>query len=247
MDTNTNVVIPTFGQPSAIVDSLRVDTSNEQSFVMKYDPKVSEIVGYRNAVIRYRLTGTNKVERTAQMVTIPSVKLPADTYLLPESAATVLIGVIEDQQDTIIRELLEQKPCPAVVSWTAVTLDAALAALTATRVSSRLTSANIDTWVRFIGGLMLPTLVARGMAIADIKGYPELLDDPLRRAQVAGTVNAYAKRFGNLAAAVPNLGEDEAKSLQAMLASSKADDDIARTLNRKLHAILNPKISLDDL
>src|SRR5258705_5877937 len=76
------------------------------SFIRPYDPKASSIAGYRHAVVRYRDTTKGVSVKPAKMVTIPVIFL-SDDYLMPEVAAKVLVGVLEDEQDVIIRDAID--------------------------------------------------------------------------------------------------------------------------------------------
>jgi len=66
------------------------------------------------------------------------VKLASDNYLLPKQAETVLIGILEDQQDGMIREMIEARK--NTVSWEEITLEKTLAAAHRSRISKRLTA-----------------------------------------------------------------------------------------------------------
>jgi hypothetical protein len=192
------------------------------SFIRPYDPKVQAIAGFRHAVIRYRVTDGMKakgtVEKPALMVTIPQITLPDSDYMLPEKASSVLLGVLEDAQDTIIKGLIEDKA--STIGWSHVTLDATLEAMTAVRVSQRLTREQIENWSKVA---MKEVCEAR----AAIQGR---------------NVAEYYETFGALAAAVPNIGEATAKVLNALLTESKCADDMSKVLAKKLHAVLNPSI-----
>lgn len=202
------------------------------SFIRGYDPKATITEGYRHAVIRYRETAKT-VAKPAQMVTIPVVVLPADNYLMPDAAAKVLLGVIEDEQDALIKESIEKGE--SLINWADITLDKCLDALTATRVSSRLTKEQIENWVMVA---MQEQLRQRGKQNGASKGFAEDSEQMLK--QIAATINNYRELYGRLAAPVPNLGQEQAQALQNQLTVSKLDDDIAKALSKRLHAILNP-------
>jgi len=232
--------IPVLTSPEAnSLDFTKFNAEKQFSFVVPYNPKVSEMLGYRHAVVRYRVTGTNKVDKPAKMATVPQVKLDVDNYLLPKQAETVLLGVLEDQQDGMIREMIESGK--NTISWEDITLEKTLSALTATRISNRLTREIVELWADVA---IRPFTDFRAKQIAETKGFA---GDVKVAAQVAATFNSYKDNLAKLAAAVPNVGQDTANQLQVFLANSKLDDDIAKVLNRKLHAILNPAAASDDL
>lgn len=242
MDTPQVVpVIPVLTSPEAqTLDFTKFNAEKMLSFVVPYNPKISEMIGYRHAVVRYRVTGTNKVDKPAKMATVPQIKLDGDNYLLPKQAETVLLGVLEDQQDGMIREFIESGK--NTIAWEDITLEKTLAALTATRISNRLTREIVELWADVA---IRPFTDARAQQIAEAKGF--MADAAKVAAQVAATFNSYKDNLAKLAAAVPNVGQDTALQLQTFLANSKLDDDIAKVLNRKLHAILNPAAASDDL
>lgn len=222
------------------LDFTKFNAEKQFSFVVPYNPKVSELAGFRHAVVRYRVTGTNKVDKPAKMATVPQIKLDGDSYLLPKQAETVLLGVLEDQQDGMIREMIESGK--NTIQWEEITLEKTLAALTATRISNRLTREIVENWADLA---IRPFTDARAMQIAEVKGFAA---DPLKlAAQVAATFNSYKDNLAKLAAAVPNVGQDTAIQLDTFMKNSKLDDDIAKVLNRKLHAIQNPVAASDDL
>lgn len=203
------------------------------SFVRAYDPKSASIEGFRHAVIRYRDTGKNTVSKVAQMVTVPQLTISGD-WLLPETATKVLLGVLEDAQDVFIRGQLDDSK--TVINWDDLATDKMLALLTAVRVSQRLTSEQIANWCDVA---LSASCEARGKERAGA----QLITDAGKVAEViAATKKAYRERFSRLAAPVPNLDQQSAISLKNMLAVSKVDDDISRSLSAKLEAILNPKV-----
>lgn len=222
------------------LDFTKFSTELQKSFVVPYNPKVSEMQGFRHAVVRYRVTGTNKVDKPAKMATVPQIALDSASYLLPKQAETVLLGVLEDQQDGMIREMIESGK--NTIQWEEITLEKTLAALTATRISNRLTRELVENWADVA---IRPFTDARAQQIAEAKGFA---DDPIKLAsQSAATFNSYKDNLAKLAAAVPNVGQDTAIQLDTFMRNSKLDDDIAKVLNRKLHAIQNPVAASDDL
>jgi hypothetical protein len=228
----TNQTIPTLSAVTAA--TLAAFKEDEAfSFVRPYNAAAVGIEGYRHSVIRWRVTGTNKVEKPAKMVTIPAVTLP-DDWAMSDEAKAVLIAAIEDQQDALIRDAIEAKK--DIVDWSDVDLTSALAALTATRISSRLTKEGIENWFMVAGNVVRQYCEARGTEIADKKS----LEGDERKKQIAGTSNAYKAGFAKLAAAVPNLPMEDATRLLNMLTLSEAADDMAKALGKKLNQILNP-------
>lgn len=207
------------------------NAEKEISFIRGYDPKATITEGYRHAVIRYRETAKT-VAKPAQMVTVPQLKL-SDEYLMPQAAVTVLLGVLEDEQDALIKQAIEEGK--SLINWADISLDTCLTALTATRVSSRLTKEQIEQWVMVA---MQEHLRSRGKQNAAAKGFAEGSEGELK--QVAATINTYRELFGRLAAPVPNLGQEQATALSNQLKVSNLDDDIAKALSKRLHAILNP-------
>lgn len=236
MDTQNQTNVPTL--QTAIALTLAMFKEDEQfSFVRPYvAANCTNVEGYRHAVIRYRVTGTDKVEKPAKMATIPSIVLPEDSYKLPDDAKKVLIGVLEDQQDAIIRTIIDDKK--DIVDWSSVNLQATLNALTATRVSNRLTRDGIENW--FNASVVKTAAELRGEQVAEQKGFAKGSEQWNK--QVAGSVQAYRDNFGKLAAAVPNLGQNTAVALQNILKTSEAADDMALALGKKLHQILNPVV-----
>jgi len=208
-----------------------LDSERQVSFVRKHDAKVTAGPEYRVAVIRYRDLGKpNVAVKPAQMVILPQVTLPEE-YMLCDKARQVLIGVLEDQQDVIIRQKIDENA--KEIKWADVSVDSCLDALTATRVSSRLTKEAIEAWVSVA---MLPMLTERGKEIAKAK---EMNAENTAK-QVASTINAYKEQYGKLAAAVPNIGKETAERLSQFLDKTELSDDIAKALAKKLKAILNP-------
>jgi len=199
------------------------------SFVRPYDPSSVIVAGFRHSVMRWRDV-KGQVAKQAKMATVPAIILP-DTFTLPEKAKQVLIGCLEDAQDAIIRLAVELGA--STIAWQDVTLDATLEHLTAARVSTRLTKEQITGWGNIA---LIPACNQRADQISEAKGYNE----EQRKAQRASTLNAYVAHFSKLAAAVPNVGQSEAQAMQNMLAIAKLDDDMAKVLSKKLHAMLNP-------
>src|SRR5258706_3760231 len=215
------------------LDFTKFNAEKQFSFVVPYNAKVSEMIGYRYAVIRYRVVGKTAVDKPAKMATIPQIKLDADNYLLPKQAETVLLGVLEDQQDGMIRDMIESGK--NTIAWEDVTLEKTLAALTATRISNRLTREIVEFWA---DAAIRPATDKRAQQVAEAKGFA---NDPAKlSAQQAATFNAYKDNLAKLAAAVPNLGMETANQLDVFMKANALDDDIAKVLKRKLHAILNP-------
>lgn len=202
------------------------------SFVRTYDPRVQAIEGYRHAVIRYRNTDKKAVEKTAQMVTIPQLKL-SDEYLLPEKAASVLLGLFEDEQDSMIRSMIDAGT--SNIHWNNLTLDCVLASLTAARVSNRLTKEQIEAWARIA---FVEVCNQRADQISSAKSY----NAEQATKQRAGTLNAYVELAAKLSAPVPNIGMEQATALKNQMILAKLDDDMAKVLRAKLETILNPKI-----
>ena len=224
MDTTIQVLTPTAQQ------AVSYNPEASVSFVRPYDPKQVAIQGFRVSVVRYRDTTKGTAIKPAKMVIIPQVSLP-DDYLMPELASKVFLGVIEDAQDAIVRQKIEEA-C-ATLAWADVSLDAALLDLTAVRVSQRLTKEQIEAWAKVA---CAPAFDARSKEISDSKQHSE----EQRKAQRAGTENAYIANLAKLAAPVPNLGQETAVTLQSFLTKAELADDLSKTLLAKLHAILNP-------
>lgn len=238
MEPQTQTVansIPKLGDVPAIpvVAFAAFKEESRISFVRGYDPKVSAIAGYRHAIIRYRNTAAKgTVERAAQMVTVPQLVLGAD-YQLPANAAVVFRGVLEDEEDSIIRSLLDQGA--STVSWDSVGVAAALASITAVRTSNRLSKEQIEAWGT--KALADVCLARANEIIADKK-----LAEPEALKQRAGTLNAYVALAAKMAAPVPNIGMDGARALKAMMERGSLADDVAKVILAKIEAILNPKI-----
>lgn len=235
METQNQVVNGVSGTESPMFASFKAE--KKISFIRPYDPKVQAVTGFRNSVIRYRETkeGTKTVAaKPAKMVTIPQLILPTDDYLLPEKAAQVLVGVLEDQQDVVIKELIESGA--SLINWDDLSIDKMLDSLTAVRVSARLTKEQIEGWARIA---LKEACTARANEISQAKGYDELQTLQQR----AGTLNRYVAEFSKLSAPVPNIGQEVATSLQNMLTVANLDDDISKVLAAKLHAILHPVIA----
>jgi len=238
MDTPNIAVLQSPAAES--LDFTKFSLEKQLSFVVPYNPKVSEMIGYRHAVVRYRVTGTNKVDKPAKMATIPQIKLDADSYLLPKAAETVLLGLLEDQQDGMIRDMIEAGS--QNIKWEDLTLEKVLSALTATRISNRLTREIVELWA---DAAIRPSTDKRAAQVAEAKGFA---NDPAKvAAQQAATFNAYKENLAKLAAAVPNLGMETANQLDVFMKASALDDDIAKVLKRKLFAILNPAAASEDL
>jgi hypothetical protein len=202
------------------------------SFVRQYDPKVQAIEGYRHAVIRYRNTDKKAVEKVAQMVTIPQLKL-TDDYLLPEKATSILLGVFEDEQDAMIRSMIDNGA--STIHWNLLTLDHVLASMTAARVSNRLTKEQIEAWARIA---FVEVCNQRADQISQAKNYSA--DQAAK--QRAGTLNAYVELAAKLSAPVPNIGMEAATALKNQMLLAKLSDDLSKVLFAKLEAILNPQI-----
>lgn len=227
--------------PAATFAAFKV-AENEQeqsvSFVRPYDPKVQGIEGYRHVVIRYRNTDPKKAEKAAQMVTIPALKLSADYAVFSDgepgnSLAKMLLNTLEDEQDSMIRSLIDQGQ--SNIYWTSLTLEKVIEAYNAVRVSQRLTKEQIEAWAVIA---LKEACEVRADQISESKGYNE----EQKEKQRAGTLNAYKELASKLAAPVPNIGQEQATALKNMLVVAKLDDDMAKVLRNKLEAILNPKV-----
>jgi hypothetical protein len=234
---NQVVAVPSFAQQTAA--SLAVagtfaafKLEDRMSFIRGYDPKVTDIPGFRHAVIRYRNTD-GKATKSAQMVTVPQIAFPEEYQLLPEKAQKVLLGVFEDEQDNIIRSKIDSQA--SYIHWDSLTLDEVLTSLTAVRMSQRLTKEQIENWARIA---LADATQTRAVQIAEAKG----LSAEDRQKQIAGTLNAYVNLAMKLAAPVPNIGENEARALLNMMKLAQLADDMAKVLMTKLDAILNPKV-----
>lgn len=229
--------VPVLATATVLTTAFAAFRADEQfSFIRPYDPKVQSIPDYRHAVLRFRNTD-NKVVKTAQMATVPQIKLPEDFILvMDKKAQQVFLGVLEDAEDDIIRNLHEGHKA-SKVSWSDLGMQKALDYLTAERVSKRLTKEQIENWFNIAGKQFCEQRAAQ---ICEAKG---IKDVETVAKQQAGTMNAYRKGMCALAAPVPNLGENEANALQNMLLVSKLDDDMAKVLKAKLHAILHPEVT----
>lgn len=204
------------------------------SFVRPYNvASVQGIPNFRHAVIRYRVTGTEKVEKPAKMVTVPSVALPEEYELLDERAKKVILGLYEDEQDRMLRSMIDAGKDR--IQWETVTLNCILDSLTAERMSSRLTKEQIENWARVA---LLKACEVRADQVSEAKSFNE--EQKLK--QRAGTLNAYVALACKLAAPVPNVGQSEATALKNMLIVSELDDDMAKVLLAKLDNMLNPKV-----
>jgi len=210
------------------------------SFIRPFNPKEAiSVDGYRNSVIRYRDTTKGVAVKPAKVVTIPQVTLPEDVYQLPDDAKKVLLGVLEDQQDTLIRDLIDNGA--TLIEWDKVSLENCLTTLTAVRVSQRLTKEQIEAWARVA---LASFFAVRAGEISDNQRH----DDVKRSAQLALTTNAYIASLSSLSAPVPNLSTEKATALKNALTVARVNDDISKSLFAKIDAILNPKIdNLDGL
>lgn len=213
----------------------------EISFVREYDPKVTAIEGYRHSVIRYRNTD-GKSTKTAQMVTIPALKLPTDYAVFSDgepgtSLAKMLLDTLEDAQDSMIRVFIDGdgKNKVSNIGWSLLTLEQVIANYNAVRVSVRLTKEQIEAWAKI-------AFVAACNQRADQISEASKHTPEQNAKQRAGTLNAYADLAMKLAAPVPNIGQNQAIALKNMLTVAKLDDDMAKALFAKLEVILNPKV-----
>src|SRR5260221_3320398 len=231
------IVVPVLADATVLTTSFAAFRLDERfSFIRAYDPKVQSIPEYRHAVLRFRNT-EHKVIKTAQMATVSQIKLPEDFVLVMDAKAQqVFLGVLEDAEDEIIRNMYETHKA-SKVSWDELGMQKALDYLTAERVSKRLTKEQIENWFNIAGKQFCDVRAAQ---ICEAKG---IKDSETVAKQQAGTLNAYRKAMCSLAAPVPNLGENEANALQNMLVVSKLDDDMAKVLKAKLHAILHPEVT----
>jgi hypothetical protein len=207
------------------------DLDKQVSFVRDYTPTVQAIADFRHAVIRYRNTD-GKTSKPAKMVTVPQLKL-TDNYLMPENAAKVLLGVLEDEQDAMIRSMIDTQV--SNIYWANLTLDKVFESLTAIRLSNRLTKEQIEGWSKIA---FLAACNERADQISQAKGF----NAEQSAKQRAGTLNAYCELAMKLAAPVPNIGQNQATALKNMILIAKLDDDMSRVLLNKIEAILNPKI-----
>lgn len=240
--TVSPVVIPVLAEqqvmPATLVTTFAAFKAEEKfSFVRDYSPaQCTDIPSYRHAVIRYRNTdGT--VTKKAKQVTVPALVLPDEYSLLEERARKVIQGVYEDEQDSLIKNLIDEKGA-STIHWDVLTLDCVLASLTAVRISQRLTKEQIEAWFRVA---MKPACDTRAAQICEAKG----IAGEEKAKQLAGTINAYCARAVKLAAPVPNLGQNEAIALNNLLITSAVEDDMAKVLKAKLNQILHPKVVED--
>lgn len=264
MNTQTNDTNATI---SAAVTTAFAHYNAEKaiSFVSKHDPKTQVNEGFRLAVVRYRDT-SGKAAKPAQQVVIPQLVIPqsiqfscfddpAETEeagkareLLGQKALEVFVGCLEDAQDSMIRAYIDSGV--SLIEWAELTADKCIEFLTAARVSERLTKERVQAWVPVALGAVLNH---RSAEICQQKGYEK--DSEQWKKQHAGTINAYCEAFGKLAAAVPNLKENEARALVALLGKEVSiirdnepcivgnpQDDVAKALRKKLDAILKPVI-----
>lgn len=228
------LVIPVLGDAALMPTFNAFKDTDRLSFVRQYDPRIQGINGYRHAIIRYRNTDPKLAVRTAQMVTVPQLVLPEEYSLLPEKAVRVLMGVFEDEQDSMIKSKIEIGA--SVISWSDIELDRILDSLTAVRMSQRLTKEGIENWFKIAAKEVCTT---RAMQIAESKGFSP--EDTAK--QIAGTIIAYCNLAMKLSAPVPNLGTNEATALKNLLTVGKLSDDMAKVLQAKLEQILNPKVT----
>jgi carboxylesterase type B len=211
------------------------------SFIRPYDPRVSDIPNYRHAIIRFWTPKGQKAAgiaaKPAKMVTIPSVKLPDDDYLMPEQAYKVLTGVLEDQQDIIIKSKIDAGE--ALINWADVSIPTLFDALTSVRVSKRLTSEQIKSWATTF---MTDAFKSR---VAEMVTRNPTIN---AGSQLAKTTNTYVELFSKLSAPVPKLDAVQLNALTSMLDRSKLNDDIAAALRNKINVLLNPEIEgMDNL
>lgn len=235
MNTQSNALpIPTLETVVTLATFGAFKVEEKVSFVRKYSPTVQAIPGFRHAVLRYRVTGKDTAEKPAVMATIPQLQLPEEYSLLDERARKVILGVYEDEQDNIVRGLIDAQA--SMIHWESVELDKVLDSLTAVRISQRLTKEGIEQWAKI-------AFVAFCNTRADQISLEKQFGEEQKAKQRAGTLNAYCALAMKLAAPVPNIGQGEATTLQTMLGVAALDDDMAKVLKSKLHAILNPKIT----
>lgn len=203
------------------------------SFVRQYDPRVQSIEGFRHAVIRYRNTDKKTVEKAAQMVTIPQLKLPEEYSLIASEVQKLVCAMFEDEQDAIIRSKLDQGV--SNIGWDDLELPRLVESLTAVRISNRLSKEQIEAWFMVAAK---EVITVRANQISDAKQHNE----EQRKLQVAGTMNAYKEIACKLAAPVPNIGQEQATALKNLFVVAKLADDMSKVLLAKLEQILNPKI-----
>jgi hypothetical protein len=147
----------------------------------------------------------------------------------------VLKGAVEDGQETIVKRILDAGET-SLVEWTAVTFDAVIADLTATRTSSRLTAEGIVAWAKVA---LASAMDARAKQVSDEKQHT----DEQRKQQRAGIENAYCRELAKLSAPVPKIGQETAITLVHFLKNSGSNDDISAALLKKLDAMLNPEVA----
>lgn len=243
MQTENQVQIPNLMQQTP--ETLAVTAPNfaafkaeeKVSFIRAYDPKAQAIEGYRHSILRWRQTDKNTVAKPAKMVTIPQITLD-DNYLMPEVAAKVFVGLLEDAQDAIIKSLYDTKGVTNI-GWDMLSLDAVLADITATKVSNRLTKEQVQAWATVA---FVDCCKERALEIAQAKGY----DEATTAKQVAGTLNRYVGLASKMAAPIPNIGQEEAKALETMMKKGKLADDMAKVILSKLDSILRPAVLGND-
>lgn len=205
------------------------------SAVLAYIPSnATDTEGMRWSIARWwnteKAKATNAV-RPAKMILIPTIDLSlwfTDSDFKTK-AQQVFQGVIEDQQDILIKQSIEKGE--SQITWDSISIASCLDALTAVRVSQRLNKEMIEGWVK---AAMLETLKLRGIEIASTKGIDQAT-------QVAKTTNDYTDLFGRLAAPVPKLDMDQCNALVAMLKRAALTDDMSKALGSKLFILLNPK------
>lgn len=212
---------------------------SQLSFVRAYDPKAAKIEGFTHQVLRYRETEKQKKQgiaaKQAQMVTVPSLVFPAD-WKLPETPASVLMGVFEDAQNDLLKSLIDGEG-KKVIEWDDVDLEHVLAFLTATRTSSRMTKESNEAWAKVA---LAVACEERGNELAENKG----VTDPAELQKLQNAVLlTYVQIAGKLSAAVPNVGKAEAEAMVAMLERAGIEDDVSKALSKKLHNILNPAVA----
>jgi hypothetical protein len=234
------------------------------SFLRPRDNKIEAPAGYTKVEIAYRETAKTKEVKPPVMVMLPQITLPVyeikevpateegaaatyeeTGYFLPDSARKVFLDAIEQAQADIVRAKIETENLKdgSVIEWKDVTLDAALAYLTEVRTAFRLTKEKLEVWSK---EKLLKACYARGDEISAQKGYEAQSKEwsDQRNAVLA----RYVLETSKLAAAVPTLDQETAKSVQAMLIRAEMQqDDIGAMLLKKLHVMLNPKFVADGL
>lgn len=236
------------------------------SFVRAYDPKAAKIDGFTHQVLRYRETkkgkeaataaGETVASKPAKMVTVPVLQLPeyeeheeqvnengvlvtkmiqSGFGYMPAEATAVLMGVLEDAQNDLLKSLIDGEG-KTVIEWDDISLDKVFAFLTATRASSRMTKESNEAWAKVA---LLDACTARAKEISDAANH----DEATRQKQLDGVITTYVGIAGKLSAAVPNIGMEEAKAMVAMLERAGIEDDVSKSLGKKLHTILNPKVA----